>query len=504
MAQAKQRAWSFLNSLFSRHRVAPIDIGVDVDLDMSDINTPQNTRRFSVAFLPRPIIESLNTMQMRIAVGAVAVVGALIVAFVMIRPDSEIGSAALLGGMLVLAGLVMYDIISRRNWERTITEQLESLTRNHDRLVREVARNRTDLAVVKEGLADAADEVMAIGKNFGPGHTIEAKMIETIITQLSELGRRPSTRILSPQEQAALNAQAEDPAMGILELLVAPPPKMVPPPSALEAALNPDFNKFSDTVVMELNRHAVQNDHIDVFVQPVVSLPQRKARFQELYARLRAAAGSYIPAARYMDLAHKESMVPAIDNLLLLRALQILRDQRDDDDALPSIINISSATLHDTSFMNDLVTFLAQYRTLAPRIVFELPLGDIDNAPKSVTEILSGLSQLGCRFSVDQVRRRRIDINRLRSMGIRFIKLDAAWLIREAQQDGGNARITKLKAQLDRAGIDLIVERVENANQLREVLDFGIDYGQGFLFAKPDLYGSTGHKSAINPKRAVN
>jgi cyclic-di-GMP phosphodiesterase TipF (flagellum assembly factor) len=232
----------------------------------------------------------------------------------------------------------------------------------------------------------------------------------------------------------------------------------------------------------------VRQDHIDVFVQPIVNLPQRKLRMYEVYARLRAHAGSYIPAGRYLELALKESLVPAIDNLLLLRCLQILRDRRDDDFAMPYILNISSTTLHDTGFMNDLVVFLSQYRSLANRLIFELPLQEIEDAEKILIEIIDGLSKLGCRFSVDQIRKRRIDINMLRARHIRFIKLDAEWLLREAAQEGGQARITKLKKMLDRAGLDLIVEKIEKEKELRNLLDFGIDYGQGFYFGKPDLH----------------
>jgi cyclic-di-GMP phosphodiesterase TipF (flagellum assembly factor) len=105
-----------------------------------------------------------------------------------------------------------------------------------------------------------------------------------------------------------------------------------------------------------------------------------------------------------------------------------------------------------------------------------------------VIDMLDGLSQLGCRFSVDQVRKRRIDINMLKSRHIRYLKLDAGWLLREAQQIEGPSRVRKLKTQLDRAGLDLIVEKIEKDSELRELLEYGIDFGQGFLFGKPDLH----------------
>lgn len=405
-------------------------------------------------------------------------------------------NAFIMLAVLGVGALLVYDILSRRHWENTLTEQIRTLSHNHDRLVREVARNRGDIMTIKEGLHDTAAAVQDMGRNHTPAHSVEARMIETIITQLGAMGQKPRTQLapemttstaIQPPQQAIAMIEA-DPLDDILQLEVAPPPRLPDTQGALEAALGPNFNMFSDTVVLELIRHAVRHDHLDVFAQPVVSLPQRKLRMYEIFARLRANAGTYIPAARYLELAQKESLLPAIDNLLLLRGLQILRDRRDDAAEVPYILNITGATLSDTGFMNDLVAFLAQHRRLAGQLVFELPLEDAESPSKTLDALLDGISRLGCRFSVDQVRKRRIDVARLRARNIRFLKLDAAWLLREAAQNGGAARIIRLKKQLDSSGIDLIVEKIENDRQLTELLDFGIDFGQGFLFGKPDLH----------------
>ena len=402
--------------------------------------------------------------------------------------------------LLSVGALVVYDIISRRIWEKTVTTELQTLGRNHDRLVREVARNRTDVAIMKEGLSDTATAVQTMGKNYGPSNTIEARMIETIITQLGAMGQRPRAHIAAPPQNALDRDGYDDTIDSILELEVAPPARMPYTPTALESALSPNFDKFSDTVVMELIRHAVRNDHLDVFVQPIVALPQRKLRMYEVFARLRASAGAYIPAARYLDLAQMEELVSAIDYLLLLRCLQILRDRRDEAETIPYVLNITAATLHDTGFMNDLVTFLAQYRALASRLVFELPLPEIETADSVLIALLDGISQLGCRFSVDQIRKRRIDVGLLKKRHVSFIKLDAGWLLREAQQEGGTARLQKLKKQIDQAGLDLIVEKIERDGELRELLEYGIDYGQGYLFGKPDLHSV--YKSRERPESA--
>ena len=65
--------------------------------------------------------------------------------------------------------------------------------------------------------------------------------------------------------------------------------------------------------------------------------------------------------------------------------------------------------------------------------------------------------------------------------------MDAAWLLKEGSVRDGYARLVRFKKQLDAAGIDLIVEKIEKEGTLRELLDYNIDFGQGYLFGKPDL-----------------
>ncbi len=238
---------------------------------------------------------------------------------------------------------------------------------------------------------------------------------------------------------------------------------------------------------MQLVYAAVKQDRIDLFMQPVVNLPQRKLRFYEMLSRIRIKQDVYLPAERYIEVAMKKDLVPVLDNLLLLRSLQILRDTGDADLNRAFFCNITSMTLNDPKFMGDLVEFIAQNRTLAPRLVFEMGQRDIATMGADSWPILDGLSRLGCRFSMDRVRSISFDFDFLDARHIRFVKIDAALVLSALKEPAGLQRMKRLKSELDAGGIDLIVEKIETEKQLLELLDIEIDYGQGYLFGKPML-----------------
>src|SRR5690606_96492 len=75
--------------------------------------------------------------------------------------------------------------------------------------------------------------------------------------------------------------------------------------------------QLTDEQVMHLVHNAVRQDWVDLCLQPIVNLPQRKPRFFEMLSRIRIRDEIYLPAERYIAVAMQHDLVPVIDNLLL-------------------------------------------------------------------------------------------------------------------------------------------------------------------------------------------
>lgn len=243
----------------------------------------------------------------------------------------------------------------------------------------------------------------------------------------------------------------------------------------------------SDPAVLEMVREALRLDRVDVYLQPIVSLPQRKRRFYECFTRIRADDGSVVLPDQYIPLAEREGLVTTIDNMLLFRCVQLIRrTQRRNRDTI-FFCNISQESLADLDFFNDFVDFIADNQDLAPGLVFEVRQANMQAAEGALFDNLRRLVQLGFRFSLDQVTHFAMDMDALSRAHFRYIKADAGRLLEHLALEQGDADIRHIKRELDRYGIDLIVEKVETEQQLVELLDFGLDFGQGYLFGEPRL-----------------
>lgn len=248
----------------------------------------------------------------------------------------------------------------------------------------------------------------------------------------------------------------------------------------------------SDIATLARVREAIESARIDFYLQPIVSLPQRKTRYFEAFSRLRDADGKVLKPADYLEAAERANKIGVIDNMILMRCIMALRDQRRRTPRLAVFCNLSPATLYDTEFFNQLTDYLESNPDLASSLIFEFTYPAVQSMHPRVSKNLDAISARGFEFSIDHVSSIDLDWEGLRARNFRFAKAPASLLL--AASRGDEASVAMLRAfrkRLADAGVDLIAEKIEFESHMPEILSLGIDYGQGNLFgaARPaDFY----------------
>jgi len=253
---------------------------------------------------------------------------------------------------------------------------------------------------------------------------------------------------------------------------------VAPPSEIVQEDVGP-----SEREILAHVREGLRMNRVDLYVQPIVSLPQRKRRHLECFSRIRTEDGAILLPHQYIDVAAREGLMGAVDNMLLFRSVQLARRLQKQQSRLFSIfVNISEHTLADAGFFRDFAAFMADNRDLAPTLVFEFVQAHVQRLGGTVMLELERLARLGFRFSMDQVTDLRIDADELGRRHFRTVKVEAARMLEHARQ---GFDVQGLKLALDRNGIDLVVEKIESEAALVEVLDHPVDFGQGYLFGEP-------------------
>ncbi len=430
------------------------------------------------------------------------------------HPLIDARSAIGLALAVLLGGGLLHEVYARLGRETFLAQKLLSLRVAQGDALEELSWTRRELAVLREAL-ESAGGVSKSGKSVDEV-IAEVKVLQSLITRLAKSSKAP--RQAAEAEEAAAAAPAAQRLTARQEAAVPAgkphplrprpvdsqahsrvdsedaTPRAPAPANALANApantneaekkagvLPPVALGLDEAAVLEVARQALRDDRIDLVLQPIVLLPQRKRRYYECFSRLRTTDGFMILPEQYINLAEREGLVAAIDNMLLIRCIQLIRKIQRRNEKLDFFCNISSLTLGDDVFFADFVDFLESNRELTRNLIFEFPQSDYNAWDASAGIYLKRLADLGCRFSLDGVIDLEIDPAALAAREFHFVKIRAEALLAEPEKG------ERLQAGLKEYGIRLVAEKVEDEDALVEVLDLGIDCAQGYLFGEPRL-----------------
>jgi cyclic-di-GMP phosphodiesterase TipF (flagellum assembly factor) len=249
-------------------------------------------------------------------------------------------------------------------------------------------------------------------------------------------------------------------------------------------------------------RAAVEENRIDIYLQPMVTLPQRKVRYYEAVTRLRDDKDQILIAEDFIGIAEAAGLIGRIDNMVMLRCVQVLRRLMVRNKDVGIFCNVSATTLGNSASFAQCLDFLEANRALAPSFVLEFKQSTFRKLGPTETDHLAALAQRGYRFSIDHVTDLRIEPRELADRGVRFIKVPASLLLDPKQMSASDIHPSDMSDLLGRFGIDLIAERIEGERAVVDLLDYDVRFGQGFLFAPPRPLRPEGTAGATQPQSA--
>ncbi len=245
---------------------------------------------------------------------------------------------------------------------------------------------------------------------------------------------------------------------------------------------------LDDDAVLDIVRDALQSNRADLFLQPIVELPQRRTVFYDCLSRIRDGEGQVVMPERYVPVAERYGLMGAIDNLLLFRCVQLVRKARQKRDGVAFFAHISGHSLRDTRFFRDFISFMADNGELSQNLFFEFSQAELNDLSPEMTRHLGELAEIGFRFSLDHVTRLDMNFYELSRRGFRYLKVDAGMLLEQLRaMEEDAARLDGFWETLNRAHIDIVPEKIEDESVLVELLDHPIHHAQGYLFGEPRL-----------------
>ncbi|QWG17594.1 EAL domain-containing protein [Bradyrhizobium sediminis] len=401
------------------------------------------------------------------------------------------GSESAIVALTALTFLILYNAVSMRLRDRTdVGGQIADLSRGTADLARQVAEFGRRLAAVEGRVASAnsagADRIQNVVGEINELGMLVKQLAVSVAGHDDLLASGAAVQPPDRQAQNELTFAAEETGTAAEAPAVAPAATAAPTPAAAAAApAAQTAPSRSQAQLLAAVKSAVEENRIDIYLQPMVTLPQRKVRFYEAVTRLRDDKDQILAAEDFIAVAEAGGLIGRIDNMVMLRCVQVLRRLMVRNKDVGIFCNVAAATLGNPATFAQCLDFLEANRALAPSFVLEFKQATFRNLGLTETEHLAALAQRGFRFSIDHVTDLRIEPRELADRGVRFIKVPAALLLDPKQTSTSDIHPSDLSDLLGRFGIDLIAEKIEGERAVVDLLDYDVRFGQGFLFAPP-------------------
>jgi cyclic-di-GMP phosphodiesterase, flagellum assembly factor TipF len=385
----------------------------------------------------------------------------------------------------VLTALAVYNTVSARTRDRLeVSDQIANLSRGTGDLARQLAEFGRRLNAMETKVESVLERALATAQPLAA----EIEELSTLVKQLADSVAAHDAALAGDRgrDRAAPAVVIEEPAAPVAPALPPSAPDRAPA-AAPAAAPEPRIAAFAgldrEAIITSIG-NAIEGNRIDLHLQPIVTLPQRKVRYYEAVSRLKADNGELVPAGDFLSYAEAGSLLPKLDNLTVLRCVQVARRLLLKNRDVGLFCNLSGATLTDAGFPHFL-EFVDANRAIAHALVFEFTQSAVRAMGPIEHESLATLAERGFHFSMDNLTDLRVEARELNDRGFRFIKVPATLLLNRVGAASTDIHPADFSDLLGRFGIDLVAERIESEGTVVDLLDYDVRFGQGYLFSPP-------------------
>jgi predicted signal transduction protein with EAL and GGDEF domain len=254
-------------------------------------------------------------------------------------------------------------------------------------------------------------------------------------------------------------------------------------------------------VELEL-REALDDDLLEAYYQPIVSLVDGSPVGAEALARWHHPSRGMVPPDEFIPIAEEHGLIGRIGEAILRQACDQAIAWRHAGSQAYVSVNVSPLEL-----LQEDVVFRVQWaleKTMLPPPLLQLEVTEtslINDAAK-ISPALEGLRELGVRIAIDDFGGGTSSLAFLSALPIDVIKIDRLFiegLVDRSHDRAIVAAVISLAQELD---LSVIAEGVETERQHAELRELGCRYGQGFLYARPQPASELrldGYTTSIQP-----
>ena len=225
-------------------------------------------------------------------------------------------------------------------------------------------------------------------------------------------------------------------------------------------------------------REALDENRLVLYSQPIVPLNGGQPS-EELLLRMVGRSGEIIAPDAFLGVAEKYGLITEIDQWVIKQAVRLAATGRHVG------ANLSAESLVTLDLLALIEREVQESGADPANLVFEITetaiMGDIDKCHAFVR----GIAALGCGIALDDFGTGFGTFTHVKKLDIKYLKIDVEF-VRGLGESSANQHVVKAIVNLAQGfGCETIAEGVEDAESLKLLEEYGVDFAQGYYLGRP-------------------
>jgi diguanylate cyclase (GGDEF)-like protein/PAS domain S-box-containing protein len=236
-------------------------------------------------------------------------------------------------------------------------------------------------------------------------------------------------------------------------------------------------------------RMALPKGELVLYYQPKVRLATGETIGFEALVRWKHHARGMISPAEFIPCAEESGLIVEMDRWTMREAVRQLKLWRTAGLVAPQItisVNLSAQQFEDELLVSVVRSILSEEGLPASSLTLEVTENSLVRDSKKAKEILVQLAQLGIGLDLDDFGTGFSSLSYLHRFPFSTLKIDQSFVRGISISEESLAIAQSILALGSSLKMTVVAEGVETVEQAGILMKLGCDYGQGYLYSKPE------------------